>query len=226
MSFDAASVAAGLERVRSRVRAAGGGDDVAILPVTKAFGREAIDAVRACGCRSIGENYAQELLAKRDACDGLEVHFIGQLQTNKVRQLAGLVAVYETVDRIKLVHEIARRDPGARIMVQVDTSGEAGDTGKGGCRLADVDDLVDEARGAGLVVDGLMTVGPTIGGPEAARPGFRAVRAAADRLGLGHCSMGMTADLEVAVEEGSTQIRVGSALFGPRPVPNQDELGR
>jgi PLP dependent protein len=223
MSIDVAAVAAGLERVRARIRAAGGGDDVAILPVTKAFDREAIDAARACGCTAIGENYAQELLAKRDACAGLEVHFIGQLQSNKVRQLAGLVSVYETVDRAKLAHEIARRAPGARVMVQVDTAGEAG---KGGCPLDDVDALVAEARRVGLDVVGLMTVGPTVGGPEAARPGFRAVRAMADRLGLVECSMGMTADVEVAVEEGSTQIRVGSALFGPRPVPVRDDLGR
>lgn len=222
MTIETAAVAAGLERVRERIRAAGG-DDVVILPVTKGFGRDAIDAARACGCSAIGENYAQDLLAKRDACDGLEVHFIGQLQTNKVRQLAGLVNVYETVDRAKLAHEIVRRDPHARVMIQVDTAGEHG---KGGCPLAELDTLAEEVRRVGLDLVGLMTVGPTDGGPEAARPGFRAVRAAADRLGLAQCSMGMTADVEVAVEEGSTQIRVGSALFGPRPVPVRDDPGR
>lgn len=223
MTIDAASVAAALAEVRNRVRAAGGGDDVAVLPVTKAFGREAIDAARACGCTAIGENYAQELLSKRDACGGLEVHFIGQLQTNKVRQLAGLVSVYETVDRVKLAREIATRVPGARVMIQVDTAGEAG---KGGCPLDDLDPLAAAVRELGLDLVGLMTVGPSEGGPEAARAGFRAVRAAADRLGLGQCSMGMTADLEVAVQEGSTQIRVGSALFGARPVPVWGDQGR
>jgi pyridoxal phosphate enzyme (YggS family) len=223
MTIDAPTVAAALDRVRERIRAAGGGDEVAILPVTKAFGRDAIDAARACGCTAIGENYAQELLAKQAACEGLEVHFIGQLQTNKVRQLAGLVSVYETVDRPKLAREIAKRDPEARVLVQVDTAGEAG---KGGCAFDDLDALVAEVRGLGLDLQGLMTVGPTEGGPEAARPGFRAVRAAADRLGLAQCSMGMTADIEVAVEEGSTQVRVGSALFGARPVPIWDEQGR
>ena len=223
MSIDAATVAAGLERVRARIRVAGGGEGITILPVTKGFGREAIDAARACGCTAIGENYAQELLAKRDACDGLEVHFIGQLQSNKVRQLAGLVDVYETIDRVKLAHEIARRDPHARVMVQVDTADEPG---KGGCPLVELDELVAEVRRTELDLVGLMTVGPTEGGPEAARTGFRAVRAAADRLGLTECSMGMTADLEVAVQEGSTQIRVGSALFGPRPVPVRDDQGR
>ena len=220
---DPAAVAAALERVRGRIRAAGGGEEVAILPVTKAFGRDAIEAARAAGCTAIGENYAQELLAKRDACAGLEVHFIGQLQTNKVRQLAGLVSVYETVDRPKLAREIATRARGARVMIQVDTTGEPG---KGGCPLDALEPLVDEVRRLDLELIGLMTVGPTEGGPEAARPGFRAVRAAADRLGLGQCSMGMTADVEVAVEEGSTQIRVGSALFGARPVPIWDEQGR
>ena len=101
------------------------------------------------------------------------------------------------------------------VLVQVDTSGEPG---KGGCPIGDLDELVAVVRDAGLDLRGLMTVGPTEGGAEAARPGFRAVRAALDRLGLEVCSMGMSDDLEVAVQEGSTQVRVGSALFGPRPV--------
>lgn len=204
-----------LDEVRSRIRASGGGDEVAILPVTKSFGTAAIEAVRAAGGRAIGENYAQELLAKRSACAGLEVHFIGQLQTNKVRQVAGLVSVYESVDRPRLADEIAKRDPGARVMIQVDTSDEAG---KGGCPIAELDELVHHVRRLPLQLVGLMTVGPTVGGPETARPGFRMVRDAVSRYRLDHCSMGMTADLEVAVEEGSTQIRVGSALFGERPV--------
>jgi PLP dependent protein len=123
--------------------------------------------------------------------------------------------VYETVDRERLANEIARRQPGARVLVQVDMTGEPG---KGGCLLADLDALVEVVHTAGLDLRGLMTVGPTEGGPEAARAGFRSVRAAVDRLGLAVCSMGMTDDLEVAVQEGSTQIRVGTALFGARPV--------
>ncbi|MFZ8997812.1 MAG: YggS family pyridoxal phosphate-dependent enzyme [Ilumatobacteraceae bacterium] len=211
-------IGAALAVVRARIRSAGGGDGVSILPVTKSFGSEAIEAVRAAGGRAIGENYAQELLAKRSSCQGLEVHFIGRLQSNKVRQLAGLVAVYESVDRARLADEIARRDPGASVMLQVDTSGEPG---KGGCAIEDLDDLVRHVRRLPLLLVGLMTVGPTVGGPEAARAGFRTVRAAASQYGLEQCSMGMTADLEVAVEEGSTQIRVGSALFGERPVTDR-----
>lgn len=216
MTITPGSVAAALASVRERIAAAGGGDDVRVLPVTKSFGPEAVETVRILGFGAVGENYAQEVVAKRAAFHGIEVHFIGQLQTNKVRQLAGLVSVYETVDRQRLAEEIAKRDPGARVMIQVDATGEEG---KGGCPLDRVDELVAVVRSLGLDLVGLMTVGPTVGGPEAARSGFRAVRAAADRLGLRECSMGMTDDLEVAVQEGSTQIRIGSALFGARPVP-------
>ena len=97
------------------------------------------------------------------------------------------------------------------MLVQVDATGEPG---KGGCPLDDVPALVERRRDAGLGVDGLMTVGPTEGGPEAARPAFRAVRPLVDELGLATCSMGMTDDLEVAVEEGTTRVRLGTALFG------------
>lgn len=221
---DAPTVAAHLAELRDRIAAAGGGDDVSILAVTKAFGPEVIEVAAAAGCSAIGENYAQELLTKRDVLADyptLDVHFIGQLQTNKVRQLAGLVSVYETVDRAKLAREIAKRDPGASVLVQVDTSSLLGITpdGKGGCPLGELDALVDAIRELDLDLRGLMTVGPTEGGPEAARPGFEAVRSAVDRLGLTTCSMGMSADLDVAVACGSTEVRVGTALFGSRPVP-------
>ena len=171
----------------------------------------------AAGCRAVGENYAQELLAKREAIvrSGVEVHFVGRLQSNKVRQLAGVVDLWSSLDRTSVVDEVARRDPGARVLVQVDP---ARDAGKGGCPLDEVSDLVERARARGLRVDGLMTVGPTGASPEAARPGFRRVRELVDELGLPVCSMGMSGDLHVAVEEGTTQVRVGTGLFGPRPV--------
>jgi hypothetical protein len=220
MSFTVDSVRLALDELRGRIESAGG-SDVSILAVTKAFGPEAVEAALAAGCHSIGENYAQELVAKREAATGAEVHFIGQLQTNKVRQISDIVDVYETVDRAKLANEIAKRAPGARVLVQVDTTGEPG---KGGCPIAELDPLVEHVLARGLRLEGLMTVGPTEGGPAAAAPGFRAVRAAVDRLGLSVCSMGMTADLEIAVAEGSTQIRVGTALFGPRP-PRVHEVG-
>lgn len=216
-----------LALVEARIQAAGG-TGVAVLAVTKGFGADAIDAAIDAGCPRIGENYAQELLEKlrqrgeSPASSEIhgpeiharpEIHFIGRLQSNKVRLLSGVVDVYESVDRASLVDAIARRDPGARVLVQVDTIGEPG---KGGCPPGDVANLVAAALDAGLRVEGLMTVGPTVGGPGAARHGFRAVRELTSRLGLAVCSMGMTADLEVAVEEGSTQVRVGTALFGWR----------
>lgn len=207
-------VAERLAAVHERIARAGG-VGVTVLPVTKTFGIEACWAAHRAGCAAVGENYAQEVASKLDAPDlPFGVHFIGQLQTNKVRLLAPIVTVYETVDRPSLVTELAKRVPGAAVLLQVSTVGE---TGKGGCPIGDVPALLDTALGAGLDVRGLMTVGPTDGGPEAARPGFRAVRTLLDHLGLAVLSMGMTDDLEVAVQEGTTQVRVGSALFGARP---------
>ncbi|MFT3854844.1 MAG: YggS family pyridoxal phosphate-dependent enzyme [Ilumatobacteraceae bacterium] len=212
-------VAERLAAIRRRIADAGGAD-VEILAVTKTFGFDAVVAARDAGIRAIGENYAQEVVAKLGAAHGdgtlgVDVHFIGQLQTNKVRSLVGLVDVVESVDRPSLVDELAKRMPGLRILVQVGTSGEPG---KGGCPLDGVAALVERAADRGLDVAGLMTVGPTDGGPGAARPGFRAVRALVDRLGLRVCSMGMSADLDVAVAEGSNEVRIGSALFGVRSV--------
>lgn len=218
MSIDVPAVAERLELIRARIRRAlGPGADrrVDIVAVTKSFGPEAYRAAAAVGLVDVGENYAQELVAKHaELPAGLVVHFIGQLQTNKVRLVAPCVDVYESVDRPSLATEIARRAPGAAVLVQVDTSGGLG---KGGCAAGDVPALVAHCSDLGLEVRGLMAVGPTTGGPEAARPGFRQVRHLVDELGLSVCSMGMSDDLEVAVEEGSTQVRVGSALFGARP---------
>ena len=218
--FDAATVAAALDLVRQRIRAAGGDDAVSILAVTKGFGPEAIEAAVAAGCTSIGENYAQELLAKRAVldprADSVDVHFIGQLQTNKVRLLADVVDVYETVDRVRLASEIAKRAPDTRVLIQVDTTGEPG---KGGCPIGELDPLVDSVRQLGLDLQGLMTVGPTDRGARGGADRVPAGPSGGRSTGIAVCSMGMTADLEVAVQEGSTQIRVGTALFGERPVP-------
>lgn len=207
-------VAERLAEVHARIERAGG-IGVRVLPVTKTFGIEACWAAYRAGCTAVGENYAQEVVTKLGNVERpFGVHFIGQLQTNKVRALAPIIDCYETVDRRSLVDELAKRVPGATVLLQVAAAAEAG---KGGCPLAEVPALLDHARSSGLLVNGLMTVGPTEGGPEAARPGFRAVRALLDRLQLEVLSMGMTDDLEVAVQEGATQVRVGSALFGSRP---------
>ena len=214
MSVDAAAVAANLDRVRRQITDAGGDPDVVrVLAVTKGFGADAADAALAAGLRALGENYAQELVEKAAAVAGdPEWHFIGRLQSNKVKLVADLVSVWQSVDRASLVSEIAKRAPGARILVQVNASGEEQ---KGGCPVPDVPDLVSAATEAGLVVEGLMTVGVDGDEPATAQAFERVAGLVAD-LGLREASMGMTADLDLAVRAGSTQVRVGRALFGPR----------
>lgn len=213
--IEPAAVAERLERVRARIRAAGGGDDVTVVAVTKGFGVDALEAAVAVGITDIGENYAQELVSKLEALSvpRPHVHFIGRLQRNKVRLLVPHVDLWQSVDRRSVLDEIARRAPGAAVLVQVNVSDEPQ---KGGCERAEVDALVEAARSGGLDVRGLMAVGPA-GDPETARPGFRWLRQRCDDLGLAVCSMGMTDDLEVAVAEGATMVRIGTALFGPRP---------
>ena len=219
-AVDPAEVARRLEVVRARIDAAAGGREVTLVAVTKGFGADAVRAALGLGLDLVGENYAQELVAKAADLDADPVpgvvplwHFLGRLQRNKVRHLAGVVAVWQSVDRAELVAEIATRAPGAAVLVQANLSGEAQ---KGGASLAEVPALVAQGRELGLDVRGLMGVGPA-GEPEAARPGFRALVALADELGLPERSIGMSADLEVAVEEGATMVRVGTDLFGPRP---------
>lgn len=194
--------------------------DVEIVAVTKAFDPSIIEQAVEAGCTAIGENYAQDLLSKRDVIEAFaadrrpRVDFIGHLQSNKVRQLAGLVDRWCTVDRSSLAKEIAKRSPGATILIQVNATGEEQ---KGGCAPGDVGALLRASQDLGLSVIGLLGIGPTGQPPDAARPAFNAVRGLVDEHGLDVCSMGMTADLEVAVECGASSIRVGSALFGPRP---------
>lgn len=218
-----ARVATGLAHVRERIAAAGGDPaQVSIVAVTKGFGPEAIAAALANGLDDVGENYAQEAVAKLAALGptGARVHFVGHLQSNKVRALAPLVHLWQTVDRASIAEALARRVPGARILVQVNVSDEPQ---KGGCPPGGTAALVEHARTLGLHVEGLMTVGRT-GEPAGARPGFALLRSLCDRMALTVCSMGMTDDLEVAVSEGATMVRVGSALFGMRPSVRPPEL--
>jgi len=194
---------------------------VRIVCVTKAHPVEVAAAAFAAGFEDLGENYAQELVAKAqrwpapgapEGTPGPRWHFIGRLQSNKVRSLAGSVALWQTVDRASLAAEIARRAPGARVLVQLDL---AGIDGRGGIDPAEAPALVARCGELGLVVEGLMGVGAP-GAPEDARPGFRLLNSVADELGLVERSMGMSGDLEVAVDEGATIVRVGSALNGAR----------
>jgi hypothetical protein len=211
------SVAEGLGRVRERIASTGvDPEGVTIVAVTKGFGPEAPRAALAAGACHLGENYAQELVAKVAALPadvGAQWHFIGRLQRNKVRHLAPHVALWESIDRVAVGEEVARRAPGARVLVQVDISGEAT---KGGCPAAAAGDLVARLRELGLDVSGLMGVAAA-GDRGRARRQFASLAALRADLALPELSMGMSADLESAVIEGATIVRVGTALFGPRP---------
>ena len=191
--------------------------DVRIVAVTKGFGVDAPRAALAAGLTMIGENYAQELVAKHeelspDERERIEWHFLGRLQRNKVRSLAAIVSVWQSVDRVELIDEIARRAPGARVMIQLNLSEEPQ---KGGAALADCAGLVGHARETGLDVVGLMGVG-TAGNSADSAAAFTKLVSLADELGIAERSIGMSDDLEVAVTAGSTMVRVGTALFGAR----------
>jgi pyridoxal phosphate enzyme (YggS family) len=208
-----------LDRLRDRIVAAGRDPDtVTLVAVTKGFGVEVVEEALDAGLIDLGENYAQDLRAKVDALTGAQGalvrwHFIGRLQTNKVRLVAADVALWQSVDRAALAEEIAKRAPTAKVLVQVNTSGEAQ---KGGCTPDETSGLVTRCRELGLVVEGLMCVGPAVA-PEASRSAFRRLTTLADGLDLRERSMGMSDDLDIALAEGSTMIRIGTALFGSRP---------
>lgn len=214
-------VRAALVEIRSRVAAVERSwtHPVEVMAVTKGFAPSIIELAVDAGCSAIGENYAQELLTRVPTLESLgerrpTVWFIGHLQSNKVRQLAGVVDVWATVDRASLAKEIAVRAPGARVLVQLNVTGERQ---KSGCVPDDAPTLLERCGELGLDVAGVLAMGPTGGAPEDAAPGFDVARRFVDEHGLEVCSVGMTSDLEVAVSSGSTQIRVGTGLFGPRP---------
>ena len=187
---------------------------VSIIAVTKTFSTHAWTAARDAGCDGIGENYAQELLDKiRELPAPLPIHVIGAIQSNKVKALAPYVSLWQGVDRPSIVSEIAKRAPGASVLLQVNTTHEES---KSGISPNGVDELRELAESAGLTVAGLMTLGPTHGSSDDIRSSFISLRALADDHQLRECSMGMSGDYRIALECGSTMIRIGSMLFGER----------
>jgi pyridoxal phosphate enzyme (YggS family) len=210
-------LSARLEAVRHRIEAAGGDPAaVRIVAVTKGHPAEAVAEAMAAGLLDLGESYAQELVGKAESLDAqARWHFVGGLQRNKVRAVAPFVHLWQSVDRLSLAGEIARHAPGAAVLVQVNVTGLEHQSG---CPSERLPSVVDGCTDLGLVVQGLMAIGPQ--GPDAeVRAAFRRVRELADRHGLAERSMGMTGDLDAAVAEGSTMVRVGTALFGPRGGP-------
>jgi pyridoxal phosphate enzyme (YggS family) len=200
-----------LAELRDRIERAGRDPrDVTVVAVTKGFGAEAVSEAITAGLVDIGENYADEVVTKSASVPGARWHFLGAVQRNKVKVLAPLVSCWQTVDRLAAGEAIAQRAPGAAVFVQVNL---VGDPRRPGCDEADAPALVDGLRGSGLEVRGLMGVA----GREDPRADFRRLAALGRSVGLNELSMGMSSDLEAAVQEGSTMVRVGTALFGARP---------
>jgi hypothetical protein len=217
-------IRANLDRVRERIaraaeRAGRRPDDVLLIGVTKTVDVDRIRAAVEAGIRALGENRVQEARDKvRVLGRPVPWHLIGHLQTNKVRDALALFDLIQSLDRLDLARELERRAQDRApvdALLQVNVAGE---TSKGGFAPDDVPAALAEiARLPHVRVRGLMTIPPAVARAEDARRWFRALADLAKRHGLADLSMGMSADFETAVEEGATMVRVGTAIFGPRP---------
>jgi len=215
------------QAVRARVdeacaRAGRDPQSVTIVAVSKTHPAAAVREAVAAGATDFGENYVQELVAKRPECGDVRWHFIGRLQRNKAKLVAGQVALVHAVDSVELAQELAKRAAGVvqPILISVNVAGEQT---KGGVTP---DAAIGLARALvaieGLRLDGLMTMPPPSDDPAASRPAFDALRALRDRIeqdvgrSLPVLSMGMSGDFEVAIACGATHVRIGTAIFGTR----------
>jgi pyridoxal phosphate enzyme (YggS family) len=192
-------------------------EEITLVAVTKVFGAEIILQAHELGLRDFGENYVQEFAGKAPTVNrlaGARFHLIGHLQSTKSKQAAELFDAVQTVDTPKLAQRLNATGKRLDVMIEVKLSDE--DT-KHGAAPADLESLVD-AIGAcpNLRLLGFMTMPPWTDDAEPSRPYFRRLRELRDQFGLTALSMGMSHDFEVAIEEGSTHIRVGTALFGRR----------
>jgi PLP dependent protein len=205
-------VGANLEGVRSRITSSGRDlASVRIVAVTKTFGVDEVQAAWQLGLRHFGENYVDELCAKRNAAPEATWHFLGALQTNKIARASNCAQVLSAVARERELERLASLGCANSLDVQVDFTGRAE---RNGVAPGDVAKLVSRARELNLNVRGLMVVAPT--DLVAAERAFASTAALADELGLTERSMGMSEDLELACSLGSTEVRLGRALFGPR----------
>jgi len=186
--------------------------------VTKVFPVTAILDGYEAGLREFGENYVQEFEGKKPevaAMEGARFHLIGHLQSNKARRAAELFEVVQTVNTPKVARRLNEAGRNLEVMIEVKLSGEGT---KRGADPEEVSELVDTIQSLpNLRLAGLMTMPPWGQDPETARPYFVRLREIAEQYKLPKLSMGMSNDFAVAIEEGATHIRVGSALFGPRP---------
>jgi hypothetical protein len=217
-----------LEQITAAAEKAGRAPaSVRLVAVSKHKPVSAVEEAASAGQRIFGENYVQELVAKAaEVVTPVEWHFIGHLQSNKVKQLAGLVSMIHSVDRLSLAEEIDRQwgrlGTVCDILVQVNVSGEKS---KSGTTAGDAIELVRRISYLTNVrIRGLMTMPPFFDDPEGARPYFLELRGLAETIAteaipgvaMTELSMGMSGDFEVAIEEGATLVRIGSAIFGER----------
>ncbi len=229
LPIDQSSFADRLAAVEARIRNASDKcgrkrSEITLVAVSKKFSAETIREAYRAGLRDFGENYVQEFADKRPLLQDLpdaRFHLIGHLQSNKSRLACDLFQVIQTVDSPKLLQRLnsAAQEKGAflDIMLEIKLGKEES---KSGADPGDIPQLLHTARECPcLRLLGLMTIPPWSEDPEISRPYFRQLKELARQHGLPHLSMGMSADFEAAIEEGSTMIRVGTALFGPRPKP-------
>lgn len=224
-------LAEAFERVRERIRAAAlragrPADSVRLLAATKTFGPEVIAAAAALGQREFGENYVQEALAKMQALaalDALQWHFIGPIQSNKTRAIAAHFAWVQSVDRLAVARRLAEQRPAElpplQVLLQVNIDAEDSKSGVAPQALAELAQAV--AGLPRLCLRGLMAIPRAQDDPVAQRAPFARMRALFEELQRDYptmdtLSLGMSADFEAAIAEGSTLVRIGTALFGER----------
>ena len=213
-----------LERIRQRMlaaaqRAGRNPDDITLIAVTKTITPDRVEQALVAGLSVFGESKLQEAKAKIPVVSGrAHWHMIGHLQTNKARDVVALFELIHSVDSARLAGELnkwaERAGKTQPILVEVNVSGEAS---KFGLQPDAVEPALEQINSMPrLEVQGLMTMAPFAEDAEKARPYFRKLRELRDRLSLTHLSMGMTQDFEVAIEEGATMVRIGTAIFGER----------
>lgn len=222
-----------IETIRQQINAAcakAGRDpeEVTLLAVSKTFPAESVSEAVDAGLQDVGENYVQELLQKREVLSTRDIrwHFIGHLQSNKVKYIARWIHLIHAVDNVGLVGEIDKRASQAHramdVLIEVNTTDEQS---KFGVKPEATVEFVKGLSGfQNIRVAGLMTIGPFLPDPEGSRPMFRTLRILRDEIArlnqpnvqMKHLSMGMTGDFEVAIEEGATIVRIGTAIFGKR----------
>ncbi len=233
------SVAQNLERIHERIRAAlkraGRRDEVTLVAVTKTIAADRIAEAYRCGVRRFGENRVQEFKEKRPllALPSARWHLVGHLQTNKAKQAVEMFNRVDSVDSVrlaeKLAHVVGGQGSKLPVLIQVHLGEEPS---KHGVAPGEVEALLQQvAELETLQVEGLMTIPPFSDNPEETRPYFRQLRTLAEQIersripgvSMRELSMGMTNDFEVAIEEGATQVRLGTAIFGSRPAPRESK---